>query len=313
MIYNDETNGDPISLKTEVEDGARVTRWAYTYPLRSVGKIAVDSLKHIYVEERLPPERHRFDSENKALLDGVILHFDADGRFIEYLGQGGQGGDPFPHIAGLYTSLLDEIAVVCRQPSGWTVHWYSAQGEQLFLVQIGNSVIPAPPDWSDFSASIDAIMASPDARKLYIKVDYYHDVLDPSTNMRASTEPLSSIIWILDVEKGVYENSVEAPFYEYSFSENGRTSYGRLLYSMLGLVRGGGILLYFPIETGYSVLRMDSDGHGQRRGFINVNPDELCFNNFHLSPEGILSALLVDEWKINVVWWRLDRFMKDTP
>ena len=180
------------------------------------------------------------------------------------------------------------------------------------MVQFSNNAIPAPPDWSDFTASVDAIIAAPDARKLYIKVDYYRDVLDESTNTRASTEPVSSLIWILNVEKGVYESFVEAPFYEYSYSENGRTTYVRLLYSMLGLVRGGGILLYFPNETGYAVLRMDADGHGQRRGLIKVSPEELQFNNFHLSPEGILSALLVDEWKIHVVWWRMDKFMRDS-
>ncbi|MDR2717850.1 MAG: hypothetical protein LBB89_07300 [Treponema sp.] len=311
MVYNDETNPEPAGLKTKVEDGAQVTRWAFTYPLRSTGKIAVDSRKHIYVEERLPYERHNFDAENKALLDSVILHFDADGRFIEYLGQGGQGGSPFPLITGLYSSVLDEIAVICRLPSGWNVYWYSAQGEQLFFIQLENNAIPAPPDWPGFSASVDAIIAAPDVRKLYIKVDYYRDVFDESTDTRASTEPVSSLIWILDVEKGIYERSVEAPFYEYSFSENGKTVYARLLYSMLGIVRGGGILLYFPIENGYAVLRIDSDGHRQRRGFIEVNPEELRFNNFHLSPEGILSALLVSDWKIKVVWWRMDKFMRD--
>ncbi len=169
-----------------------------------------------------------------------------------------------------------------------------------------------PPNWPGFSASVDAIIAAPDARKLYIKVDYYRDVFDESTDTRASTEPVSSLIWILDVEKGSYERSVEAPFYEYSFSENGKTVYVRLLYSMLGIIRGGGILLYFPTENGYAVLRLDSDGHRQRRGFIKVAPEEQRFNNFHLSPEGILSALLVDDWKINVVWWRMDKFMRDT-
>ena len=310
MIYNDETNPEPISLKTRNGDGAQVTRWAYTYPLRSSGKIAVDSRKHIYVEERLPYERHNFDAENKALLDSVVLHFDADGRFVEYLGQGGQGGGPFPHIVGLHSSVLDEVAVVCRLPSGWNVYWYSAQGEQLFQVQLANSAIPAPPDWEDFSASVDAIIAAPDARKLFIKVDYYQDVFDESTNTRVSAEPVSSLVWILNVEKGIYESSVEVPFYEYSFSERGKTTYIRLLYSMLGLVRGGGILLYFPIETGYAVLRMDSDGH-QRRGSIEIDPEELRYNNFHLSPDGILSALLVDDWKINVVWWRMDKFIRD--
>jgi len=310
MIYNDETNPAPISLKT-IDDSAQATRWAFTYPLQSPGKIAVDSRRHIYVEERLPHDRRSFDAENKALLDSVILHFDADGRFVEYLGQGGQGGNPFPHIVGLYTSVQDEVAVVCRLPTGWSVHWYNSQGEQLFLVQFLNSAIPAPADWSSFPASVDTIIAAPDTRKLYVKVDYYRNVYDESTNIRTGTEPLSSLIWILDVEKGVYENSVEVPFYEYSFSENGRTTNVRLLYSMLGLVRGGGMLLHFPIETGYAVLRMDSTGHGQRRGFINVNPDELWFNHFHLSPEGILSALLVDDWKIQIVWWRMDRFMRD--
>jgi len=311
MIYNDETNPEPAGLKTKIEDGAQVTRWAFTYPLRSTGKIAVDSRKHIYVEERLPQDRYKFDAENKALLDGVILHFDADGRFIEYLGQGGQGGNPFPLITGLYSSMLDEIAVICRLPTGWNVYWYSAQGEQLFLIQLENNAIPAPPDWRGFSASIDAIIAAPDVRKLFIKVDYYRDVLDESTDTRASTEPVNSLIWILDVEKGAYERSVEAPFYEYSFPENGKTVYVRLLYSMLGVIRGGGILLYFPIDTGYAVLSMDSGGHRQRRGYIKVDPEELRFNDFHLSPEGILSALLVSDWKIKVVWWRMDKFMRD--
>jgi hypothetical protein len=311
MIYNDETSPEPVSLRTRDGNGTQATRWAYTYPLRAPGKIAVDSRKHIYVEERLPYERHGFDTENRALLSNVILHFDEDGRFIEYLGQGGQGGGPFPHITGLYTSANDELAVICRMPTGWSTYWYSAEGEQLFLVQITNSAIPMPPDWTGFTASIETMIAAPDSRKLYIKVDYYRNVFDESTNTRIGTEPVSSLIWILNVEDGIYERSLEVPFYEYSFTEKGRTTHVRLLYSMLGLSRGGGILLHIPIDDGYALLRMDSSGYGQRRGFINIDNDELWFNDFHLSPEGILSAILVDDWRIKVVWWRLDRFLRD--
>ena len=313
MIYNDENNPAPISLATKAADGAQVTRWAFTYPLRFPGKLTVDSRKHIYVEERLPSERHYYDGESKALMDSVLLHFDADGRFIEYLGQGGQGGSPFPRITGVFHSHMNEIVVVCRLPSGWNAYWYNAQGEQLFLVQLENSALPSPPDLQDATLSVDAIMAAPDERKLYIKIDYYQDVYDESTNTRVSSEPVTSLVWILNVEKGIYENSIEVPFYEYNYSERGRTTYIRLLYSMMGLVRDGGILFYFPDEGGYAILRMDSDGHGQRRGFINIDPDESRFNNFHLSPDGILSAILVDEWKVNVVWWRMDRFMRNMP
>jgi hypothetical protein len=313
LIYNEETNPEPVSLKTNIEDSAQVTRWAFTYPLRSPGEIIVDSRKHIYAEDRLPYERHSFDTENKALLDSTILHFDADGRFIEYLGQGGQGGSPFPRIAGLYTSMRDEIAVVCRLSSGWNIYWFNAQGEQLFLVQLKNNAIPAPPDWSLFASSVDAIMAAPDSRKLFIKVNYYRDMFDESTNTRTSTEPVSSIIWILNVEDGSYEGSLEVPFFEYTFSEKGRAVNVRMLYSILGPVRGGKVFLYFPIETGYSILMLDTNSQEQRRGYFKVDNSELQYNDFHLSAEGILSALLVNDWQVKLVWWRMDKFIGEYP
>jgi hypothetical protein len=77
---------------------------------------------------------------------------------------------------------------------------------------------------------------------------------------------------------------------------------------MLGLAQEGRVLLYFPVDTGYELLIMYPGGR-QRRGFIKVDPDELRFNEFHLSPEGILCALLVDEWKAKLVWWRLDKLL----
>jgi len=269
----------------------------------------VDSRKHIYTEERLPRERHVFDAKNRVLQESAVLHFDEDGRFIEYLGQGGQGGGPFPRIAGLYTSVHDEIAAACMLPRGWDIYWYNSHGEQLFLIRINNDDIPAPKDWRDYIASIDTVVAAPDSRKLYVKVDYYREIFDKSTNTRVSTEPMSTLIWILNVDGGNYESYVEAPLYEYGYSENGRTAGARLFYSMLGLTRNGWILLYFPVETGYAVLRMDSAGHGQRRGFINLEQGEARFNSFHLSHDGILSALLADEWKVKAVWWRMDKFM----
>jgi len=59
------------------------------------------------------------------------------------------------------------------------------------------------------------------------------------------------------------------------------------------------------------LLYMDSNGQRQRRGFINIDPSELRFNQFYFSQEGILCALLADDWKVNVVWWRMDRFLRD--
>jgi hypothetical protein len=331
MIYNDESNPVPLSLKTNIDEDTTVTRWAFTYPLREPGRIAVDSRKHIYVEDRLPDDRHGYDAEGKALLDSVVLHFDQDGRFVEYLGQGGIGGGPFSRITGLFTSVRDELAVVCRETTGWTVHWYTANGEILSVLRLKNNAVPVPPDWPPGFVSVDSIMAAPDARELYIKVDYYRDIYDDSTGTRIGTEPYGSLVWVMDVENGAYTEILEVPFLEQSVVVNDRRETLRMLYAMVGVVRGGGVFFSFPVDEGYSILilRREDRGDGeparpeaggavvpsasleQRRGLIRVEKDELYLNTFNLSGEGILSALLVSEFEARLVWWRTDKILTE--
>jgi hypothetical protein len=144
MIYDPETNPPPLTLKTEFDESDVVTRRAVSYPLNAPGEIAVDSRKHLYVEDRLPPDRRTFDADRRSLLDGVVLHFDADGHFLEYLGQEGVGGSPFPHIIGIHVSVDDEVAVVCRLSAGWNIYWYDREGNPLFLIKIDKDELPVP-------------------------------------------------------------------------------------------------------------------------------------------------------------------------
>ncbi|MDR0641659.1 MAG: hypothetical protein LBG07_04280 [Treponema sp.] len=334
MIYNDESNPAPLSLKTGIDENATVTRWAFTYPLREPGRIAVDSRKHIYVEDRLPEDRYGYDAESKALLDSVVLHFDQDGRFVEYLGQGGIGGGPFSRITGLYTSVRDELVVVCREATGWTVHWYTASGEILSVLRLKNDAVPVLPDWPLGFVSVDSIIAAPDSRELYIKVDYYRNIYDDSTNTRIGTEPYGSLVWVMDVENGAYVEILEVPFLEQALVLNDRRETVRMLYTMMGVVRGGGVFFSFPVEEGYSllILRRENRGEGspagaggaggsqavtpsasleQRRGLIRVEKEELYLNNFNLSGDGILSALLVSDFEARLVWWRTDKILSE--
>ena len=308
MIYNEETNPPPVSLRTNIGENEQVTRWAFSYPLREPSRIVVDSRKHMYVEDRLPRQNHRFDAESNALLDGIILHFDQNGRFIQYLGQDGIGGSPFPRIVGLYTSVRDELAVICRIPDGWNIYWYSASGMLLFMVKINTSEIPSRPDLPSTLASVDCIAAAPDSRMLFLKVDYYRDTFDQSTNTRTGSEPASSVIWTLNVEDGSYSSLFEVPLFELSdfeLSENNRQPPIRMFYSMLGVIQDGIVFLYYPIDTGYSILVLDTYSRDQRRGYIHFFNEELRFNEFNLSADGILSAMLVDD-QVKVVWWRTD-------
>jgi len=308
IIYNDETSPTPVNLKPKPEDDIHVIRWAFTYPFIAPSKIAVDSRRHMYIQERLPDERHRFDEESNIIQDSVILHFDHDGRFIDYLGQGGLGGIPFPQITGLYTSENDDVVVVCRASNGFDVFWYTSRGEQVFLIHFTNNNIPVPEDLAGSFVSVDSIMAAPDAKKLYMKIDYHRNVFDSSGRNRISTEPVKSLIWVFNVNEGEYEiNYIDLPFFEYRQSDrNRRENMPPLLYSAMGIARGERILLYYPAETGYDILLVHS-GRRQSRGFIRVDPNELHFNEFHFSHEGVLCALLADDWAAKLVWWRMDR------
>jgi uncharacterized protein YcfL len=311
MIYNNETNPAPMTLRTldKMPEGEVVTRWAFTYPLRNPGKIIVNSRKHIYVEDQLPGELYGFDSENKALLNNVVLHFDADGDFVEYLGREGVGGSPFPKIEGLYTSINDELAVVCRLSTGWDVYWFDAQGISLYRIEIRRDTIPIPANRNKTFAALDAIAAAPDARKLYVKTDYYRDTYDESTNTRSGNEPDSSLIWVMRVEDGGYEKTIEVPFFESVVTENSHKTSVRMFYSLLGVIKEERIFLMFPVENGYSLLIITPETREQRQGFIQVRNEELLFNAFTLSPEGILAGLLVNNWEIKLVWWRTDAFI----
>jgi hypothetical protein len=310
MIYNDEKNPAPITLRSLSED-EQATRWAYSYPLEEPGWIAVGSRRQIFVEDRLPVHEQHFDPESNALLDGIILHFDQDGRFINYFGREGIGGSPFPRIVGLQTSVRDELAVICRIPEGWEIFWFNSSGMLLYLVKISSTAIPTLPDWSEAYAYIESIMACPDSRRLLIKVDYNRNTFDQSTNMRTGSEPINSVVWTLNVEDGSYIGSVEVPLYE--IMENGRTTNIKVFYSVLGVARNGKMLLYFPVETGgYSLLFVDTRSHEQRRGFIHFSNADIRYSDFFLSVDGILCAMLADDFNVKLIWWRTDRLMGET-
>jgi hypothetical protein len=316
MVYNDEANPEPLGLGPKAEDGAHATRWAFTHPLNSPGKISIDSRKHLYVEERLPASRHTFDSENRMLQDSVILHFDADGRFVEYLGRDGIGGSPFPKIEGIFMSQRDDLVVVCRLPGGWNIYWYNSDGNFLYLIQLKNESLPIPPDRAAVIPSLDMIAAAPDARKLYIKMDYYRNTHDESTNTRTGIEPDSSVIWVMNAENGIWERQIDVPFFEYTYMEQNKRVTVKMLYSFMGVINRGRIFLSFPVEGGYSLLVISSESGSQgeqHQGFITVENSELQFNVFDLSSDGILSGLLADDWQVKLVWWRTDKFLGEAP
>jgi len=307
MIYNGETNPTPMTLITleKMPKDEIITRWAFTHPLQSPGKIAVDSRKHIYVEDKLPNNQQIIDNENRTLLDNIILHFNENGEYIKYLGREGINGSPFPKIEGIYASIENELVIICRLVTGWNIYWFDSDGIALYLIKINDNDIPSFENRQVFSV-IDTIIASPDERKLYIKVNYYQDTFDELTNIRSGNDPHSSVIWVMNIENGTYHKSIELPLYEYVISENNQQTTIKMFYSLLGVIQNERIFLQFPVENGYTILLLNAQTKTQTQVFIKVEDEESQYNIFNLSNEGILSALIVSNWDVKLVWWRTD-------
>ncbi|MDR2900019.1 MAG: hypothetical protein LBV20_00665 [Treponema sp.] len=310
MVYNEETNPPPLTLPLNPPLGEQVTRWASVYPFREPGEIAVDSQKHIYVEDRLPPDRHTFDQETRALLDSTVLHFDTDGKFVEYLGREGLGGSPFPRISSLHTTVNDEIAVICRLPGGWNIYWFNAEGLLLYSIPISSNTLPSFSDGELFP-SVDSVSIAPDMRKVYLKIDYYRSTFDESTETQTGIAFDRSLIWVMNVESGVYENTIEIPLFEQTYDEGNREYTESLIYSMMGVVNNGWAFLSVPVDGGYSLLAVRENSSEQRRGFIQVDNNELFFNDFDVSDDGIISGLLADDMQAKIVWWRSDTLIEE--
>jgi hypothetical protein len=311
VIYNEETNPPPITLSHNIEDEGVATRWSIAYPLREPGAIAVDSRKQLYTADKVADDKKAFDEENQSLLDTVVLRFDKDGQFINYLGQEGVGGKPFPAVKGIYSCADDELAVVCILSTGWNIYWFNSEGTLLYLVRLPRDSVPASPTGEPLVPTIDSIAPAPDTRKLFLKADYYkpEEKTAPNGDKYIEGVPHSSVIWIMNAENGAFEDSMNVPFFEYTTTENNQKVTQTLPYFMLGVIKNERVFLYFPVDSGYSLLVLTAGSHDQRLGFIQVRNDELEFNTFNLSAEGILSGLVATNWEARLVWWRTDKLL----
>jgi hypothetical protein len=311
MIYNEETNPRLLNLKQKTE-GAAETRWAHAWALQEPSYIAVDSQKKIFVVDKLPPERHSLDTTEKAILDSIVLCFDETGRFIEYLGQEGPGSTPFARVEGLWTSQDDSIVVASRFSKGIRVYCFDSSGSHRTTLQFDNERLPIPEEKQGVIMTVESITVAPDMPLLYLKINYYRRIIDTAVNASAGVEVDSSWLWVVDMESGEYIRHIEIPFYESLITENNKKTSEQLVYSLFGAANGEKLFFYVPVEEGYAIMILQADETlKQRRGTIKVNPDELEYITFNVSADGVLSALLANNFNVRLVWWRTDKLARE--
>lgn len=334
MIYNPAKNPPPVLLKpvspkAAAESSGRSTaggsaaggdsaqdsftgRQAVPYPFRDVGEIAVDSKQRIYVEDRVPPELHSTDKESGAMLDYAVLRFDKYGRFIDYLGQEGIGGTPFPYIVGLYITPSDDCVVVSVTQDSWLVHWFDPRGMVVSALRLRRDALPMPEKQTGLIASLDKIVPDPEGRFLLIKIDYYKELLDPETKAPSGISFVSSWIYRMNPRDASFVERWKLPEIEKTIKAgpNGQTIREVRIPELIGAA-GNDIFFMSGDDAGKTYLStFDRTTHAISRYLIDIAPDEQYYDTFSLSNDGILSALLGTKYEARIVWWRFDRIIK---
>lgn len=309
IYYNGE--GNPVPSFAEAEDSQVVssTRKAVEYPFNSLGAIAADSRKYIYVVDQLPPERHEQDVENRLLLSQIVLRFASDGTFVDYIGQRGPGGMPFPYIKDIYTTHSNELVVVCQVNDGMVVYWFDTTGYLRSTIPFRVDRLPNAVEEdaaTDVYLSLENIVPSGTEEKLFVKVDYYASSVDAASNVESGIDYVSSMLFPLDINTGVYGEPLAIPAYEQEVADGFSRRMYSLSYDFLGVTDSGWLFFIIKDETGYSIQMVQGNGGRVLRRHLDLNHRDTLYHSISLSPEGIISMLLAEEDEATVLWWRTD-------
>lgn len=306
LYYNDEAGGAPSFAHDNAENS---TKRAVAYPFNTLGPVAVDSRRYLYAVDTLPPERREVDVEKRLQLRHAVLRFADDGSFLDYLGQEGPGGTPFPYIRALYATSANELVVVCVTNDGPVVYWFGDNGFLRYTVPITVATVPNPyKDSVEDSVYISVENVIPDLveRRLYLKIDYFANTLDSALKVQSGVEYQHTLLYPLDVTTGRYGAPLDIPAYEGTVADGLGTDTYQMPYDFLGVTESGWFFFSVPTDKGFQVQMVQPNGQRILRRTLGARHGDILYYVMHLDEEGILSALFVKRDEAEVGWWRTD-------
>lgn len=307
LYYNEDTTKTPSFAS---DSSVNSTKKAIAYPFNTLGPIAVDSKKSIYAVDTLPFERQEIDTDNRLLLNYIVLRFKSDGTFQDYLGQQGPGGTPFPFIRNIYATKNDELVVVCESNEGPLVYWFSSAGFLLYTVPFSSDAVPKLKEQAEsenmFFVSVEKVVPDNVSRRLYVLVNYFQNYLDPATKVLSGVDYEKTILYPLDVESGLYDDGLDIPPYEDSVSESLGKEEFSVPFDFLGVTDSGWFFFMAPVEKGYLVQMVQPNGQRILKRALPVNHGDILYYSLSLSGNGIISGLFIKSSHAEIAWWRTD-------
>lgn len=331
--------GEDASLVEENRQTDLMGRGRYALPvsLHQPGPLAVDSRQTLSVADRVPSEKRLLDDVDGSILDRIVLRFNRNGESEPWLGQEGPGGTPFPVILDLAVNDADELFVISASVSAFHIHCFDEKGGLIRQLKLDRDALPYPLVAEGLDSTLDRILPDVRRRELIMKFDFYKALQEGSaflsrSSQQASPEPESASSVMTKGEQktdaaasgfsslfpGTYAGSwlarlslVDGSIMEWipvPAAETGKKpDRDSIVPALLGISSRGAVYMSVLPDGATRIMVSPLSGGVVRRFDIRIQDVELRQSQFMISREGILCALLAQDYKADIVIWRLDR------
>ena len=316
LFFNPDSNPTPALVGSSASAASPdqvKNRRSFPYPFNELGEIALTDQNQLYVEDRVPAERRSFDAALQVVLQSRILRFDRDGKFLDFLGQEGIGGTPFPNVESLTVSASGELVVICRTGKGRIVWWYDSTGNPVDKTFLAYDSLPQPEGGAAkfFLPQLETVRADWKQRLLHVKIDYYQMTQDTTTKTASGIQLAQSRVWTYEMQSHSYKRSYALPILKRQKAKGDSVEpLGDRPYDFVGLTEGGlDFFLSSPEAGSQRFLVCRSDGSTAVERNIELHGADAQFAQFSVTRTGILVGFLSDGNRAQLAWWRSDKLL----
>lgn len=309
LFYNEDSKISELLEKSDIpaESVLREIAYPFDYP----GQIELDSKKCIYTVCTIPRNRQE-QGEGGILYSQAVLRFTRDGSSVDYIGQQGPGGTPFPHIRNIYTTEKDELVVVSNSTDGFIVYWFASDGFLKYMIPISTKNTPMITNNdgdSETYLTLENVIPDLNDYKLYVKVDYYSSFVDEDSKVQSGINYNQTLLYTLDCETGMYSEPVSIPPYEESVVVDYSKLTYKIPYDFLGVTKNGWKFFIIKTNNGFNIEMIQNESQKILHRHFDMKHNDNLYYSMALSHEGIITALYIDKEKARTVWYRTDNLI----
>lgn len=294
-----------------------------SWTFNQLGSIAINSKDYIYTEDTIEYEvafvddfidksgdlTDKKDDYNSHILNEKIVSiFDNEGRYINYIGQEGLAGTPFPFIYDLFVDSMDRVIVITQTTYYWSVYRFSNEGDLIDRHNIDLDNLPQLEDKEDGITQINSIKPDRDKERVLVELTFYKKIYEEKTGAVVSMELETSRVYYYDLKTGSYISWMEIP------TRINEESGFEMPNTLLDIVKGKYLYFISLSENGKSNFLTITNENGYIIGTYDLKVDNsnIIYSSYYTSyKDGILAGLHCTDYAGAITLWRTDKILEE--